>query len=206
VAEIIPTVLATDIQEYNRLVDVLSFAPILHIDVMDGKFAKPKSINLVQAHWPESSKVHIHLMVDNPAEHIETLVAKQPDVIILHAESSSFSESFTELQSMDIAVHVALLPETRPDDVPELAIADGCLIFGGKLGSYGGEADLSQLDKVETLRAMNPELTLGWDGGANEHNIAKLVSRNIEFINVGSAVQKAKNPQSAYATLVALAE
>ena len=203
-AEIIPTVLAQSTQEFNSISGALSFAPALHLDVMDGTFAKPASINVVQLYWQPDIHAHMHMMVDDPMEHVETLIAKQPEVIILHAESASFSEAFTELQAMNMTVHVALLSETLPEDVPELALADGCLIFGGKLGSYGGQADLKQLTKVERIKTMNPEAVIGWDGGANEDTIPQIKAAGVELINVGSALQKAKNPQEAYATLKAL--
>ena len=197
-----PTVLATDIHEYNRLIESLTFATRLHLDVMDGQFASPKSIDIAQLHWPEGKHIDIHVMVNDPAQHVETLIAKQPDRVILHAESETFSEAFTELKEMKMLVGVALLPETTPEDVPEITEADHCLIFGGKLGSYGGKADLSQLKKVRAVKAMNSDIEIAWDGGANADNIVAIVEAGVVVINVGSAIHKAPKPEDAYVTLV----
>lgn len=200
---ICPTVLATNTQEYNALIDNLDFASRIHLDVMDGEFAKPKSVSLAQLHWPESKHADIHMMVNDPASHVETLIALKANLIILHAEAETFSEAFEGLKEFDQKVGVALLQETAPEDVPEIARADHCLIFGGKLGSYGGTADISHLQKIQTIKSMNPQITIGWDGGANEDNVEQLVGAGVSVVNVGGAIQKAESPKDAYATLVA---
>lgn len=206
-SSIVPTVLATEPHEYREQVERASgLSSRIHIDLMDGAFAKPRSINPVQAWWPQHiTATDIHLMVQRPAEHIETLVSLQPSLVILHAESDGDLASIIEhLQKFSIKVGLSLLSHSNPEQYTQLINkVDHILIFSGHLGHFGGTADLTQLHKIEAIKNINPVTEIGWDGGANESNVSELSVAGVDIINVGGAIQRADNPQTAYATLVA---
>ena len=86
--------------------------------------------------------------------------------------------------------------------IPLIESADHVLIFSGDLGHFGGHADLAMLRKVADVKAIHPGVEIGWDGGANADNVAELAAGGIDVINVGGAIQRADDPQSAYDTLV----
>lgn len=177
----------------------------IQIDLMDGDFAPNKNTNPIQVWWPKGTIADIHLMFRAPAEHIETLVSLNPHMVIIHAESEGdLMGIISHLHKFDIKVGIALLKETTPESVRELiAAADHVLIFSGNLGHFGGQADLRLLDKVPQIREIHAGVEVGWDGGANESNVAELAAGGIDVINVGGALQRSEDPKNAYDTLVA---
>lgn len=203
---ICPTVLAADPHTFrDQLERVATLSDRLQIDLMDGEFAPSKSINPIQVWWPEGVSPDIHLMFQRPAEHIETLVSLHPNMVIIHAEAEGDLRGILEhYQKLGIKAGIALLQPTQPDDVAELIKqADHVLIFSGDLGHFGGAVDFKQLEKVAAIQQIHPGVEIGWDGGANETNVTKLAEGGVDVINVGGAIQRSQDPQSAYDTLVA---
>ncbi|MGH7237825.1 MAG: hypothetical protein ACREGF_04790, partial [Candidatus Saccharimonadales bacterium] len=82
---------------------------------------------------------------------------------------------------------------------------DHVLVFSGHLGNFGGHADLKLLDKVKQIKAAQPRLEIGWDGGVNDRNAAKLAEAGVQVLNAGGYLHGAKNPAEAYQKLKDLA-
>ena len=208
-SQICPTVTptTTDPHEYrDQLERVVSLSDRLQLDFMDGEFASPRALNVAQAWWPEGKTIDLHMMYRRPLEHIETLVSLHPSLVIIHAEAEGdLAGMMAHLQGLGIRAGVALLQDTSVESVKNLiSLADHVLIFAGKLGSFGGSADLSLLSKVAEIRAFKPDIEIGWDGGANADNVRQLADGGIDVINAGGAIQKAENPIEAYQHLVGL--
>ena len=197
----------TDPQEFaTQLERIATLSPRLQLDFMDGEFASPRIMSLAQAWWPAGKTIDVHLMYQHPVEYIETLVSLQPSLVIVHAEAEGdLLGMITHLQGLGIQSGVALLQKTSVESVKSLIkAADHVLIFAGSLGTFGGHADLDQLKKVAEIRAVKPDIEIGWDGGANETNIVQLADGGIDVINAGSAIQGAENPIEAYQYLQSL--
>ena len=202
---ICPTVLAQNEADFAaQFKRIEPFARRVQIDLGDGDFTAA-TVPLEKVWWPQGIVADIHLMYKRPLEHIETLVSLAPSLVIIHAEAEGDLVGMLQhLQTCGISPGVALLQDTPVSKVEQLlAVADHALIFSGSLGSFGGNADLALLEKVEQIRTLRPDIEIGWDGGANAENAVRLVMGGIDVINVGGAIQKASNPQAAYDTLVA---
>ncbi|EDK72223.1 ribulose-phosphate 3-epimerase [candidate division TM7 genomosp. GTL1] len=180
------------------------FASRVHIDLMDGEFAPVTSIKPIQVWWPEGWIADIHLMFQRPLAHLETLISLHPNMVIIHAEAEGdLVGMLKHLQKLDIRAGVALLKPTEPKDAQKLiAVADHVLLFSGDLGHFGGQADLGILKKVTEVKAFNPNVDIGWDGGANASNVVQLTESGVDIINVGGAIASAEDPAAMYATLV----
>jgi len=203
---ICPTVTALDVHAYREQLELVSsFAPRIHIDLMDGDFAPTASPNPDLLWIPEGVEVDIHVMYRNPDAILERLISLKPSLIIVHAESNAdIPKLASTLRNHGIKTGIALLPETSAEDVRYvLPHTQHALIFGGHLGYHGGQADLSQLAKAEELLKAQRQLELGWDGGANLENLDELIRAGISVINVGSAIHKTDNPETTYATMKA---
>lgn len=207
---ICPTITANNTHQYREQVErVADFSKTIHVDVMDGRFTKTLSPGVSQVWWPENIKAHLHLMVEMPAEVISRAIELKPELIIVHAEAdmAQVTEVLRLLKREKIKSGVALLPESDPEDddvYGMLSLADHALVFGGKLGYHGGEADLKQLDKVKKLRKIFPEIEIGWDGGVNDKNAKQIIESGVDILNVGSYIQHADNPIENYKKLVEL--
>lgn len=206
-ALVVPTITATDPHDYRvQLSRVTPFAKRLHIDFMDGVFAHPKSISLVEAHWPRHIKADLHIMYKDPSKYFDTIASLRPFTVVIHAESEGNFVAFADaLHELGIGVGVAVLPETPVSAItPALPLIDHVLVFSGKLGHNGGLADMRLLTKVHELRTLKPELEIGWDGGVNISNVWRLVDNGVDILNVGGFIQHAVDPAKAYATLESL--
>ena len=200
---ICPTILAATLDEFNEQVAVLeSFACRVQIDLGDGIFTTA-SIASSDIWWPHTFSPDIHLMHKDARSDLTGLVSKKPRMIIVHAESDNVEAAIGYIREHTILVGLALLPETDVAAVRHLLpLCDHVLIFAGKLGSFGGVADMSMLAKVDEIRSIAPAIEIGWDGGANIDNVVALVEGGIDVVNVGSAIQKANMPENAYRAMV----
>lgn len=204
-SQICPSVTATDAREYRQqMASVAPFAERVHIDLSDGVFTPVRLINPIHAYWPETILADLHLMVQKPLDHLETVMSLGPNMVIIHAESEGdLMGMLRQLHAVNIKTGVALLQQTTPASAHDLiAEADHALIFSGDLGHFGGTANLDLLSKVRQIKAINPNIEIGWDGGVSADNIASLVLGSIDVLDVGGAIQKASSPKEAYATLV----
>lgn len=202
---ICPTVLASDTPAFKLQMELAaSLSDRLQIDLMDGDFAEPKSVNLAQVWWPDDVKADIHMMYRRPAEYLESLVSLKPNLVIIHAEAGGNLIGVIEhLKKFDIKTGLALLKMTGPKQTAELiAQVDHVLIFSGDLGKFGGQADLAMLDKIPQIKAINPAAEIGWDGGANQANAKQLAMAGVDVINVGGFIQQAADPKAAYANMI----
>lgn len=204
-ASVCPTITAYDSQSYReQMARIAAFADRVHIDLADGVFAPTLTINPVHVYWPDKLTADLHLMLKNPAEHLETVLSLGPNLAIIHAEADGDLLGIVrQLQAVNIKAGVALLQPTKPADYAELiAEADHVLIFSGNLGHQGGAVlDMNLLNKVGQIRSINPMVEIGWDGGISSDNIANLALGGIEVFDVGSSIHNAVDPKDAYATL-----
>lgn len=207
VAEVSPTILAGEPHEFREQMErVAMFAKRVQIDLMDGVFAPTKSVELEKVWWPQTIKADIHLMYQRPDEQLGLLVKLLPHMVIIHAEADVDHMHFAaELHRYGILAGLSVLKETSIEWVDRLLPSfDHLLIFSGDLGRFGGEADMSLLDKVKTVKNHYSNIEIGWDGGVNVDNIAKLVNGGVDVLNVGGAIQKASNPKEVYDRMKAL--
>jgi ribulose-phosphate 3-epimerase len=179
------------------------FAPRVHIDFGDGDFAA-RMVNIAQAYWPDTMIADFHIMYRHPYAYMETITSLKPSMVIVHAEAEDDMLAMVlELQAVGIKAGLALLKDTKPENHRDIiSHADHVLLFGGDLGHQGGAADMSVLQKVDDIRAINPTIEIGWDGGINAENAPLLVEGGIEVLNVGGFIQHADDPKAAYESIL----
>ena len=203
---IAPAVLAENADQYKQAIDKIQpFAQRIHVDISDGEFAPTFTVGLSEVWWPEGWQVDIHAMVARPAEHLQMLVQLKPNMVIFHAEADTeqLPSVLATLKQYDIKAGIALLRPTVPASVTNLIQqADHIMVFTGDLGKYGGTANLMQLEKVRLIKQINPEAEIGWDGGVNVDNAYTLTQGGVNVLNVGGAIQKAMDAETAYKQLV----
>ncbi len=204
---ICPTITANNTHQYREQIErVSAFSKTIHIDVMDGRFTKTISPGISQIWWPDDVNAYIHLMVEMPEEVIAQTIKLRPELVIVHAEAdmTQVTEVLRLLKRENIRTGVALLPESDPEDddvYGMLSLADHALVFAGKLGYHGGEADLRLLSKVKKIRKLFPVKEIGWDGGVNYKNAKQIVEAGVDVLNIGSYIQHADKPEENYKKL-----
>lgn len=200
-----PTILMGTPEEYKAYVERLqTVAQRVHIDLSDGEFAPIATVNESQLWWPKEWQADIHAMVSRPAEHVQALIGMKPNLIIFHVETGvNLVPIMQQIKQAGIKAGVGLLKTTVPSTVSDpIKNADHVMIFSGDLGHYGGTASLMQLEKVRMVKAINPNVEIGWDGGVNVENAYTLTQGGVDVLNVGGAIANTDDPAAAYAALV----
>lgn len=202
---IAPSITVETPDQYKTAVDKIHpFAQRVHIDVSDGEFAPTFLLGETQLWWPKEWQVDIHAMVARPSEHIPQLIALKPALIIFHVETKEDPVAIiNQIKAAGIRAGIALLRPTVPSTVAEaIKAADHIMIFSGELGKYGGAASLMQLEKVRLIKALNPAVEIGWDGGISLENAYTLTQGGVDVLNVGAALANAEDPAATYQALV----
>ncbi|MCL2371486.1 hypothetical protein FWC63_01950 [Candidatus Saccharibacteria bacterium] len=201
---IAPTILVHSTNELETVAkQIAPFAKRVQIDITDGDFA-PATITLDDiTTLPPTWLVDFHMMVNKPSDYLDKLIKLKPHLVILHAEAAeNILPLLEKLKKAEIKAGVALLPKSFPNDFASyLSVADHALIFAGALGENGGTANLLQAEKVHLLKAVKPNLEIGWDGGANLKNVFMLTRAGVDIINVGNALRQSDDAASAYEAL-----
>ena len=124
-------------------------------------------------------------------------------MIIIHAEATGdVKTALMQIRQAGIMAGLALLKPTVPRTVEELIkIADHVMIFSGELGRFGGTASLMQLEKIRLIKAINPSVEIGWDGGVAVDNAYSLVQGGVNVLNVGGVIQKSSDPRAIFSRL-----
>lgn len=204
-AEICPTVLASDAQDYQTQMNkIAGFAKRIQIDLTDGVFAPSPTVALEQVWWPEGiEQVDLHLMYKDPTSVLDDVIRLKPHMAIVHAEADgNFVKLAEKLKKHGIKTGVALLAKTSTHVIkPSLPVIDHVLIFSGDLGKFGGIADTALLKKSSQLKEWKSELEIGWDGGVNDNNAIELSEGGVDVLNVGGFIQKSPEPFEAYKKL-----
>lgn len=203
---IVPAILTNNKVDYRNQIERINvFTRRVQIDVTDGVFTPTETLDITNVWWPRNWEADLHLMVAKPSEHVDTILKLNPSLCILHAEAGeNLLPIFEELKKNEIKTGLALLPPTFPGNVKQyIDVVDHVLILAGQPGVQGSPADLMQMEKIQLIRNMKPELEIAWDGGANMTNIRALAHADLDVINVGSVLATADNPAQVFEELVA---
>ncbi len=204
-AIICPTILAQSSEDYVRQIQNVSpFAGRIQVDLMDGEFASPSSVDLDDVWWPSHFTVDVHLMYKDPFPYLEKLLHLQPNMVIIHVETMVHHMHFAaELHKENIKAGLALLPETPVENVEQILHSfDHMLIFSGDLGKFGGKANLDLAVKAKQAKEHHPDLEVGWDGGVSPDNAKILTDAGVDILNVGGFIQKSEDPKNSFDQLV----
>ncbi len=203
-AVLAPTILAENPEQYKEQVErITGFAERVHIDITDGEFAPTFTVSVPELWAPEGWTIDIHAMVNDLNEYVPRLIALRPHLIIIHAEAEGdVVAALQQIKQAGIMAGLALLKPTVPRTVETMIKeAEHVLIFSGELGKFGGSASLMQLEKIRLVKSINANVEIGWDGGVMAENAYSLVQGGVNVLNVGGAIQKATDPQAAFARL-----
>ncbi len=184
-AEIVPTILAETPEIYqSRLELVTRTADRVHVDIVDGEFAETKTIGLSQVYVPDGVKLDLHLMVQNPQDHLQSALALKPNLIIIHAEAEAdHAGCARDIRLMGVKAGLAYLKDSSPDEL--VTKFDHALVFTGNLGHYGGELYQPSLAKVLEVKELNNDIEVGVDGGVNSRNMQAVIDAGADVLDAG---------------------
>ena len=163
--KVCPSILAGDFghlsDEAKRIED--AGADAIHFDIMDGHFVPnltlgPKALSAVRASC--SLFLDVHIMVYNPFDYIETLVAAGADRITFHFEATEdVDEVIGFIHKCNRQVGLAFRPETSFSFIPKyLEKVDLILLMTVNPGFGGQKFNPKVLEKIElTKKILNDQ-------------------------------------------------
>jgi ribulose-phosphate 3-epimerase len=194
--------LATDVGRTADLVD------LFHIDVADGHFVDqllffPDLVAVLRR--LTSTPMHVHLMVDNPAQLAPAFAQAGADLITIHVETGSqVPQAIQAIREWGSAAGLAIRLDTDPTAVVEhLAHVDAIVAIGTPLGSKGTSAALNAADRIRALRHLVQQhkrqdgIRIFADGGIRRHSVPELVGAGAHAVVAGSLVFAALDPAAA---------
>jgi ribulose-phosphate 3-epimerase len=219
--EIIPAVMPTDTTDLqSKLAQVVGHAPVVQVDIMDGKFVKDVSWPYTEdeeyfqgilsedaglPYWDQFD-FEVDLMVVRPEEVINDWITAGVRRIVVHQESTDnlekiladFRERFPKSEQPDVfdcEVGIAQNVDTPTEEVfPFLDQVDFVQFMGiATIGEQGNPFDERVLDKIRALREHNPKIIISIDGGVSLETAPELIAAGANRLVVGSAIFKSED-------------
>ncbi len=202
--KISPSILSADFSKLGEEIKNIekAGADYIHIDVMDGSFVPNLTIGneVVRSIRKVSDLPYdVHLMINNPDNHIKNFAEAGSDIITIHAEASiHLDRSLDLIKSYGKKAGVSLVPSTHEDALDYvLEKLDLILVMTVNPG-FGGQKFLSsQLKKIENIRKKiersGKKIELEVDGGINEETSKLVVSAGADVLVSGSYIFGSKS-------------
>lgn len=172
-------------------------ADMIHVDIMDGHFVPgltwgPKTIEDIRkwTHLP----IEAHMMVDEPAKHINSFIEAGAEILTIHAEASDDLISvISQIKWQGSKASIAISPETPIAHIKELiSTIDQILIMTVYPGLPGQTFIDSSLEKIQntkqTILRMGLQTEIEVDGGININTASKAISAGANVVVAGSAI------------------
>ncbi len=199
-SKLAPSLLAADTmalgQAARRIAD--AGADMLHLDIMDGVFVPNLSFGaavLRDLRRVVRCVYDVHLMLIDPARHVDAFADAGADVITVHIEAERFSEAIERIHARGLRAGASLKPGTPALALkPYLNQLEQVLIMTVEPG-FGGQKLMSgTLVKAAELRAMGFAGEIEADGGITLENAPELAAAGIGTLVMGTTFFKADDP------------
>jgi len=196
IQRIFPAIIAGDQKDFNsKIKKIENVSRVIHLDFMDGKFVKNKSLGL-NLRLKKGFYYHAHLMVDNPKKYVEKYKGRIGMFLNQWESIKNKKRYINWLKKNNQLVGFALKPETKISEIKEyLTEIDFILILTVHPGKYGAKFLKSPLKKIEKIKRINQDIKIIVDGGMNPKNIKFASKANADFFVSGSYVTKSDNPK-----------
>jgi len=210
--KIAPSILSADFSNLGEEIQNIekAGADYIHIDVMDGSFVPNITIGneVVKALRTKTQlPFDVHLMINNPDNHVKAFAEAGADIITIHAEASiHLDRSLALIKSFDKKVGVSLVPSTHEDALDYILEKLDLILVMTVNPGFGGQKFLSsQLKKIENIRKKieksGKKIELEVDGGINDQTARIAIEAGADVLVSGSYIFGNKNYQQAIQNL-----
>ncbi len=197
--KISPSILSADFSKLGEEIKSIekAGADYIHIDVMDGSFVPNITIGNEVVRSIRSSTAlpfDVHLMINNPDNHVKAFADAGSDIITIHAEASiHLDRSLALIKSFGKKAGVSLVPSTHEDVLDYVLDKLDLILVMTVNPGFGGQKFLdSQLKKIENIRKKieksGRKIDLEVDGGVNPQTAKLAVQAGADVLVAGSYI------------------
>ncbi|KKR78118.1 MAG: Ribulose-phosphate 3-epimerase [Candidatus Curtissbacteria bacterium GW2011_GWA1_40_9] len=205
-AQIIPGILTNDEKDYVRRLRIAeAVAPLIQVDVLDGKFAPNTTIGpeTIKRH-PSSSMLEVQLIVKKPKVYIDQLIDLDfvSRIIFPYESDEDVKENIHLIRANKKQAGLSINPETAVLSVfPLMSDIDLLCIFAASPGFSGKRLESSVYGRIKETKQIKPGLPVEIDIGVNLETAPKLARVGADFLIATSALRNAPDFSLAYAQL-----
>jgi ribulose-phosphate 3-epimerase len=196
---IAPSILSADFLKLGEEIQAMERAGAdrVHIDVMDGRFVPNLTMGIpVIKSMRAATRLpfEVHLMIEQPENHIEAFAHAGADILIVHQENSvHLDRTLQGIKELKKKAGVALNPATPAGVLEEIVEKLDLILVMTVNPGFGGQRFMEYpLKKIrqlrETLDRRNPGCELEVDGGIDPTSAPRVVNAGADVLVAGSAV------------------
>lgn len=211
---IVPAIIPKSLEDLKEKLNLVSFAPAVQIDLVDGKFVE----NIAWPYEPagqvvdayellQGKEIELDLMVSDPVSAAKEWLALGVNRLVFHLENLPIQEVLDLKNHYHFSFGLSFNIDTPLSDVEKyLNDVDFVQLMGIKtIGSQGQPFDERVIDIARNLHDKYPDLVLSADGAMNADNIFKLKSVGVTRFAVGSVLLNSPDPRATYEQLLKIA-
>jgi ribulose-phosphate 3-epimerase len=211
--EIEPSIYAADFANLGEQVQYLlnAGARIFHFDVGDGHFIEPITIGpvVLRSIAPIIHRaggfVDCHLMVDNPAQHLEQIKEAGGDSVTFHVEVTDEPWAMIkQARDLELGVGVAINPDTDVEEAIAASLGADLVLCMSIHPGYSGQEFLQDTHwRLSRLRRqLHENVLVQVDGGITAENARDVHKEGADLVVAGSAIFEMEDLPRAYNRLV----
>ncbi len=196
---IAPSILSADFLKLGEGMKAVERAGAdrIHIDVMDGRFVPNITMGIPVVKSIRGGTrlpFEVHLMVEQPENHVEAFIQAGADILIVHQENSvHLDRTLQGIKDGKKKAGVALNPATPAGVLEEIIEKLDLVLVMTVNPGFGGQRFMDYpLKKIRRLREMldrrNPECELAVDGGIDPTTAPEVVTAGADVLVAGNAV------------------
>ncbi len=193
-----PSLMCMNLMEIKEQLAILNErADMLHVDIMDGHYVKNITLSpffIEQIRPYTSLKIDAHLMIENPADFIDSIAQAGADYICPHAETINRNafRMLDRIQSYGKKAGVVLNPATSLDYIRHYVHRLDKITIMTVDPGYAGQPFIPEmLDKIIELKRLkqkhNYSFLIEVDGSCNKNTYSDLLKAGAEVLIVGSS-------------------
>lgn len=173
-----------------------------HIDVMDGKFVKNNTIDIMREYTEyikqvANTPIDVHLMVEDVEAYVKAYIDMGVNSITFHLEALKNETQILKLISYikqnNIKVGLSIKPQTAIEKIYNyLPYIHGVLIMTVEPGKGGQEFIPEMIEKISNLNKFAYEngydIDIEVDGGINDKTAKKVIKAGANILVAGSYI------------------
>jgi len=186
-----------------------------HIDVMDGKFVKNNTVNIMQEYTEyikqiSNIPIDVHLMVEDVESFAKAYIDIGINSITFHVEALKNETEVLKLISYikqnNVKIGLSIKPQTQIEEIYKyLPYIHSILIMSVEPGEGGQKFIPETIEKIRELNKFTYEngydIDIKVDGGINDKTAKNVIEAGVNILVAGSYIINSKDYKQAIKTL-----